>query len=352
MRAQVSKVDFSGQYFYCGIDIHKKNWAVTIMTDDMPLKTFTQDASPELLVKYLNRNYPGGRYIAAYEAGYFGFNTQRKLEGHGVECLVINPSDIPTTHKEKDQKRDPIDSRKIARSLRAGQVRSIWVPPVTVTQDRQLIRTRKQLVKDRVRIKNRIKAFLQIHGIEYPERFLIVQTHWSKAFIKWLEEIKLEGPSGTEALQSLVRILKHTRDELVVLSQRIKELSEDQRYHQAYTRLIVIPGIGRLTAMTILTEIGDINRFRNADAFRSFIGLIPRSHSSGEKDYTGRITNRKSINLRSLLVESAWCAIRADPEYLYIFNQYKNRMETNKAIVRTTRKLANHIYFTLREVYR
>ena len=350
MRAQVSKVEFSGQTFYCGIDIHKKNWAVTIETDDMSLKTFTQDANPDLLVKYLNRNYPGGRYIAAYEAGYFGFNTQRRLTDQGVECLVINPSDIPTTHKEKDQKRDPIDSRKIARSLRAGQIRTIWIPPVTVVQDRQLIRTRKLLVKDRVRTKNRIKAFLQLHGIEYPERFINVQTHWSKAFIKWLEGIQLEGPSGTEALQSLVRILKHTRDELVILSKRIKELSEDERYHLAYSRLIAIPGIGRLTAMTILTEVGDINRFRSADAFRSFIGLIPRTHSSGEKDYKGRITNRKSVNLRSLLVEAAWSAIRADPEYLYIFNQYKNRMETNKAIVRTTRKLANHIYFSLKEV--
>jgi transposase len=352
MQTQSNEVDFSGQNFYCGIDIHKKNWAVTIETDDMPLKTFTQDANPELLVKYLHRNYPGGRYIAAYEAGYFGFTTQRMLTDQGVDCLVIHPSDIPTTHKEKDQKRDPIDSRKIARSLRAGQIRSIWVPPVTVSQDRQLIRTRKLLVKDRVRTKNRIKAFLQLHGIEYPDQFKKIQSHWSKAFIKWLEGIQLECLSGTEALQSLIRILKHTRDELVVLSERIKELSEAERYHRAYSRLIALPGIGRLTAMTILTEVGDINRFRSADAFRSFIGLIPRSHSSGEKDYKGRITNRKSVNLRSLLVEAAWSAIRADPEYLYIFNQYKNRMETNKAIVRTARKLTNRVYFTLRELSR
>ena len=98
MQTQSNEVDFSDQNFYCGIDIHRKNWAVTIETDDMPLKTFTQDANPELLVKYLHRNYPGGRYIAAYEAGYFGFTTQRMLTDLGVDCLVIHPSDIPTTH--------------------------------------------------------------------------------------------------------------------------------------------------------------------------------------------------------------------------------------------------------------
>ena len=352
MQTQINEVDFRDQNFYCGIDVHKKSWTVTIETDDMPLKTFVQEADPDQLVRYLNRNYPGGSYFAAYEAGYFGFTTQRKLTKQGVKCLVVHSSDIPTTHKEKDQKRDPVDSRKIARCLRTGQLKSIWIPPVTIIQDRQLIRTRKLLVKDRVRVKNQIKAFLQLHGIEYPEQFKKLQTHWSRAFIKWLESIQLEEASGTEALQSLVRILKHTREELVILSQKIKVLSEDERYSAAYSRLIVIPGIGRLTAMTILTEIGDVRRFRNVDAFRSYIGLIPRSNSSGEKDYDGRITTRKSANLRPLMVEAAWTAIRADPTYLFIYNQYKRRMDANKAIVRTTRKLANHIYFTLKEITR
>jgi transposase len=273
MQTQINKVDFSDQNFYCGLDIHKKSWSVTIETDNMHLKTFVQDPDPDQLVRFLNRNYPGGRYIAAYEAGYFGFSTQRKLSAQGVECLVVHPSDIPTTHKEKDQRRDKVDSRKIARSLRAGQLKPIWIPPVTLVQDRQLIRTRKLLVKDRVRTKNQIKAFLQLHGIEYPEQFKKIQTHWSRAYIQWLEELQLEEPSGTEALQSMVRMLKHTREELVILSQKIKVLSEDERYNAAYSRLIVVPGIGRLTAMTILTEIGDIKRFRNADVFRSYIGL-------------------------------------------------------------------------------
>lgn len=350
MLTQINEVDFSDQNFYCGIDIHKKNWAVTIETDHMPLRTFVQDADPDLLVKHLRKRYPGGRYYAAYEAGYFGFTAQRRLSEQGVECLVFNPSDIPTTHKEKDQKRDPVDSRKIARSLRTGQVKSIWIPPVVVEQDRQLLRTRKQLVRDQVRMKNRIKAFLQLHAIAYPERFANQRTHWSKAFIDWLGSVELEESSGTEALQSLVRSLNNTRDELLILSQRIKALTESERYQRGYARLIVIPGIGRLSAVTILTEVANINRFKNVDSFRSFIGLIPRSHASGDKDYKGRITNRKSTQLRSLIVEAAWSAIRTDPGYLYIFNQYKSRMDTNKAIVRTARKLANHIYFALKEV--
>lgn len=80
MLTQSNELDFSGQNFYCGNDIHKKNWAVTIETDGVSLKTFVQEADPDQLVRYLKRNYPGGRYIAAYEAGYLGFTTHRKLK--------------------------------------------------------------------------------------------------------------------------------------------------------------------------------------------------------------------------------------------------------------------------------
>ena len=131
MQTQSNELDFSGQNFYCGIDIHKKTWAVTIETDDISLKTFGQESDPDFLVRYLKRNFPGGNYLLGYEAGYFGFSLQRYLQSQGIKCLVIHPSDIPTTHKEKEQKRDPLDSRKIARVLRTGEVKSIWIPPVS-----------------------------------------------------------------------------------------------------------------------------------------------------------------------------------------------------------------------------
>ena len=350
MQIQRNELDFSGQIFYCGIDIHKKNWAVTIETDDMSLKTFSQEADPDLLVKYLHKNYPGGNYLIGYESGYFGFNLHRYLKEKDISCMVVHPADIPTTHKEKDQKRDPLDSRKIARVLRTGEVKSIWIPPLWLEQGRQLLRIRRTISKDQTRVKNRIKAFLQIHGIKYPVAFANNGSHWSKRFVNWLEEIQLEETSGTEALQSLVRSLKFIRTELLLVSRKIRELSLHKRYKTAYSKLIQVPGIGVLTSMIILTEIGTASRFKNVDSFRSFIGLIPRSHSSGEKDYQGRITNRGNTHLRALLVESAWSAIRKDPYYLHIYNTYKCKMKPNKALIRTARKLVNNIYFLLKEI--
>lgn len=348
MQAQIKKLDFAGQNFFCGIDMHRKNWAVTIETEDVSMRTFVQNADPELLIQHLRNNFPGASITAGYEAGYFGFWAQRKLEEAGIKCLVINPADIPTTHKEKEQKRDPSDSRKIARAIRNQDVNAIWVPPVSLQEDRQFMRTRKMLAKDLTRNKNRIKALLQLNGIQYPAPFAQPGSHWSRRFIKWLEGIRLTEETGTESLQTLLRNLLYLRSELLVISRKLRKLSQSERYRMAYERLIEIPGIGLIVSMTILTEIGDITRFRNTDQFRSYLGLIPTAHDSGEKEHPGRITKRANKPLRALLVEATWSAIRTDSTYLSIYRAYKKRMKENHALIRTAKKLANQIYYAIK----
>jgi transposase len=262
--------------------------------------------------------------------------------------MVIHPADIPTTHKEKDQKRDARDSRKIARAIKNKEVTPIWVPSIPIEQDRQLIRARHSLTKDQTRTKNRIKAILQLYRINYPGVFSQKGSHWSLRFIRWLEELRLEEPSGTEALQLQVRHLQYHRSELLLISKKIKALSINERYEKNCEKLINISGIGVLTAMSFLTEIGDVFRFNNTDAFRSYIGLIPRTNSSGEKDYHGSITHRANSYLRFLLVEAAWVAIRSDPYYLHLYRQYRKRMKDNRALIRVAGKLANRIFYCLK----
>jgi len=348
MQTQSKQLDFTGQKFFCGIDMHRKSWAITIETEDVSMRTFVQNADPDLLIQHMQNNFPGASIIAGYEAGYFGFWAQRKLKESGIECLVINPADIPTTNKEKNQKRDPSDSRKIARALRNKDVAAIWVPPVSVQEDRQYLRIRKALVKDLTRNKNRIKAILELNGIRYPAIFEQPGSHWSRRFIHWLEEIRLTEETGTESLQSLLRSLNFHRSELLIISRRIRKLAQGDRYKRDYEQLVTIPGIGLIVAMTILTEIGDISRFSSVDHFRSYLGLIPTAHSSGEKDHPGKITNRTNKHLRALLVEATWSAIRTDAGYLHTYRRYKQRMKENHALIRTAKKLANQIYYTLK----
>ena len=100
--------------------------------------------------------------------------------------------------------------------------------------------------------------------------------------------------------------------------------------------------------MTFLTEIEDINRFKSTDHLASFVGLIPKYHSSGEREITGEITFRGLTTLKQVLVESSWIAARIDPALSLAFNTYVKRMPPNKAIIRIARKLLNRIYYVLK----
>ena len=99
MESQNQPINFNGQTFYIGIDVHQKKWVISIRCNQMELKTFSMDPKPEQLNQYMQRNYPGGEYLSAYEAGYFGFWIHRKLESFGFKNIVINAADITADGK-------------------------------------------------------------------------------------------------------------------------------------------------------------------------------------------------------------------------------------------------------------
>jgi len=113
MQTQVTKrIDFRGKELFIGLDVHKKSWSVTIIVDGIEHSTFTQPPDPGCLCNYLHRMFPGASYHSAYEAGFCGYSIHRELNSLGIKNIVINAADIPTTQKDKLQKRDPVDSRK------------------------------------------------------------------------------------------------------------------------------------------------------------------------------------------------------------------------------------------------
>lgn len=106
MQAQVKELDFTGQDIYVGIDTHLKSWKVTIMVNKLLHKTYSQPPKAEVLHQYLSRNFPGGNYHSAYEAGFCGYWIHNKLKSLGINSIVVNAADIPTTDKERVQKED------------------------------------------------------------------------------------------------------------------------------------------------------------------------------------------------------------------------------------------------------
>ncbi len=338
-----NKLNFSGQHIYVGMDVHKKSWSVSIQTEQFEHKTFTQPPEVEKLTGYLERTFPGATYHTVYEAGFSGFWLHDRLKEKGINCMVVNPADVPTKDKERAGKTDRIDCRKLARGLRNGDMKGIYVPPRVKVEDRTLVRTRQSMVRKQTRCKNQITSILFFYGITIPE-----ESRWTRRFINWLESIRMERASGDFALKAHLEELNHLRQIIANLNRAILSLSRTEEYRSDVLLLKSVPGISTLTAMTLLTELADISRFSSLDKLASYAGLVPDIKSSGETEYANGITFRRNPALRALLIESSWVSVRKDPAMMMAFNKLSARMKKTQAIVHIAKKLLNRIRFVLK----
>jgi transposase len=336
---------FDNQNIYVGLDVHKKQWTVSIYAEEFEHKTFTQPPNAEPLYNYLRRNFPGANYFSAYEAGFCGYTPHRELCSLGINNIVINAADIPSSGKEKYTKTDGIDSRKIARELRAGHLKPIHVFEPNQEEIRTLSRVRFMLVKDHRKCKNRIKSLLMYYSLHIPLEF--DNNNWSKAFQDWIKNIKMNTEAGKVALDSLLDDYQNKHQQILDVTRKLRKLIKQYDNHK-YMLLRSIPGIGPLTAIALIAEIGDINRFKHLKHLSSYVGFIPFMRQSDENEFASGIHFRCNSFLRPLLVESAWMAVRSDPALLSYYQHHIVNSKPSKVIIKVARKLLNRIRFVLK----
>jgi len=309
----------------------------------MVLKTFTMNPSPHELSRYLCRNYPGGEYWSAYEAGFCGFWIHDELTKLGIRNIVVHAADVPTTDKEKDRKTDPLDSRKLARELEDNKLKSIYIPDLYHQQLRSLCRLRNQVTKNSTRVKNRIKGFLYYYGVSMPSHNEM--SHWSNNFIQWLKQVPFEHAAGTAYLRLCIEELLEHRKRLTEITRLLRKYSQENNLLKSVEWLRSVPGIGFVIAMSFYSELIDIKRFPNLNHLSSFFGLVESVHSSGTRDPDLGLTRRRNRYLRHLIIEAAWIAIRKDPVLLHKYNALTRRMVKQKAIVHIAKLLLNRIRY-------
>jgi transposase len=296
--------------------------------------------SPQELKKYLVTRYPNGNYYTVYEAGFCGFWIDKELNRLGINNIVVNAADVPTTNKERQKKSDKIDSRKLAKKLENGDLEGIYVPSDFHLELRSLARQRNTLTKEQTRTKNRIKGHLYFYGKKTESE----SRYWSGKYIKELKEMEFNYKPGKlcleQYLDELERIRKKTADIIKILRNSGKEY-EYKWIIDLLTK--TVPGIGFITAITLYTEIMDMRRFSTMEKLSSFVGLIPSTDSSGEKEHTKGITKRRNKYLRHLIIEAAWIAIRQDEALFQYYSQLTRRMKSQRAIVSVARKLLSRI---------
>jgi transposase len=329
--------DFSGRDLFVGIDVHKERWQVAICYEGLVLSNSSIEASAQLLITHLRKRYGEAHYSCVYESGPFGFSLCRSLWAAGMECMVVNPADVPGTDKERRSKTDRVDARKLARHLAAGQLEAIYVPCEQLQKQRSLMRFRKKVWGDLVRSKNRLKSELLFQGILLPKEF--ATPYWSHNLLQWIEQQAGRDEDLRDTLVLMLEEVRLLRGVLLKTERKLRELMRSQAYKENSELLRSIPGVGPLTAMLFLLEVGDIHRFKSFDALNRLIGFCPDSNSSGEKDIVTGLSVRRHSQLRSMLIEAAWQLIRRDAAMLDAYKELTKRMKGQDAIIRIARKL-------------
>ena len=271
----------------------------------MQLDNFSMDPDPQKLAEYLKRNYPEAEYRSVYEAGFSGFEAHRTLCKLGVNNIVINPADVPTSGKERNYKNDSIDSRKLARELENGSLEGIYIPEPENLVLRNLTRRKEQLTGNITRTKNRICSHLFFLGLKFRS--------WSGCSLKIMES---DAEKRFDyALSSDLRELRFLREERLRVIRSEHACLKHLKREEIQKNLESIPGIGFDTAVVLQAELWDMKRFKGKDQLNSYVGLAPHLVGSGEHEEVKSSGNRKKKQLHYRLIESAWRAVRFNREY-------------------------------------
>jgi len=307
----------SGEDLFVGIDLHKNRWHITIRTVDLELFSASIPGTWESLQRILAR-YAGPQLQAV----------------HGIPCLVTPPSLVPKEYGNR-VKTDRRDSSKLAQLLAKGLLKRVWVPSEEELYHRQVIRRRRQLVRDRVRTQSRIKAELRFYGIQLEEP----RGRWTQIYFETLRRLRFGNRWMQESFNRLLEQYECLCAQIDKQTELLRELSKTALYRERVEILQSIPGIGMISAMELLLELQDVSRFRRAEQLAAYVGLTPSQYSRADKVRMGRITGIGKNTLRAILVEASWQLIAKDQLMREKYDRIKIRSGGKRAIVAIARTL-------------
>lgn len=326
-----------GKEVFIGVDVHKESWHVTARTEGEEVFHGGIPSQYHALQRLFD-HFKDCKVKVAYEAGC-GFWLYDKLTEDGIEAIVVPPSLIPIESGNK-VKTDKRDSRKLAKLLEGNMLKRVYVLKEGDRVDRELLRTRRQIVEHRNDVARQIKSKLLFYGIRSP---FAPRYGWGRNYLEWLRGLDLPREGLKACFESLIELYEYLSEQLMKMTQRVKELSQSSKYRQRLKLLCSVPGIGTLIAMEILVELQDMERFKRAEELASYIGLTPSEFSTGQYVRQGRITRCGNKRVRTCLVESSWILITKDPLMRLKYHRLKSMQGAKRAIIAIARKLVIRI---------
>jgi transposase len=306
----------------CGLDVHKDSTYATIL-DPFGKIVSQVRMSNEKVLSYLSR-FDVGR--VAMESSNQVASLYRKLESRGYSVVVSHPKKTRYIAEAKI-KSDRVDSRAIAELARLDALPLAYMPEKEISVLREQVRRRAFLVRQRVKLRVKIKSILTYEGIRWPSEGGL----FTKKGVEWLHGLSVES------IESYLRIMRIFDDEIRLLNRQLRGLAEND---EDVRLLMTIPGIGYYSALLVKSEIGDINRFPFGDRLCSYAGLVPSTHASGSVVRHGGITKEGSRWLRWVMVEAAQTHVhRYDTAITRAYHRVAERRGRRVAVVAAAHKL-------------
>jgi transposase len=347
-----------------GCDLHDRMMLLKVAVDSgKPVRKSLPTANVAELIEWLRefaRRSEAPRIVFAYEASGLGFGLYDQLTEAGIECDVLAPTHLPHTAHRRQNKTDEKDAQMILDEVRAHvlagrELPAVWVPDPQTRDDREPVRLRLSLGEQRTQIKNQIRSLAKRSGLAFPAWFT-KSGEWSRRSVQWLRDVAAGSeadlkPGVRAVLARLVELHESFCTQMKALDKAIAELARSDRYAAAFRKLKLLPGVGTLTAMVFLTEIGDLNRFANRRQLGAYLGLAPSAHESGERDdRKGRITRQGPSQVRHVLCQAAWAALRCSKQWKATYERIRRGTSKRSkiAIVAVMRKLAIKMWQTAR----
>lgn len=295
------------------------------------------------------KNVGAERIVFAYEASGLGFGLYDQLEDAKIECHVVAPTGLERSVQHRRRKTDERDAEQLLGALRGhvlagNELPDVWIPSLQTRDDRDLVRARVDLADKLTAVKNETKSLLKRNGVRRANG---LGKGWTRRYFLWLEQLAGKdnqelAPGASVGLNSKLLQIEFLEAELLRLDGYVIKLAMTDRYHDAFYRLIRIKGVGNLTAMLFLTEMGDLARFENRRQIAAFLGLAPSTYESGEaNDRKGHITRQGPARVRKLLCQATWARIRTDERAKATYERLVERNPKHKkiAVVACMRRL-------------
>ena len=287
-----------------GMDVHKNSFTVCCYDIESEKTKHLTVLEPDYkqVIKYIasvRKHYPDGtEFVCGYEAGCLGYSLYNELSAHHVKCVILAPTTMPNLNNQR-YKTDKRDAENIAKCMAYHTYKEVYVPSKEDNRIKEYIRMRDDHKVAIKRIKQQILAFCLRFDKKYSK------DNWTQTHIKWLKQLSFDDEILQETFEEYLITFAYLLSKIEMLDKRIEEFAHNQTYVERVKRLECFLGIKAKTALSIVVEIGDFNRFATAEHFASYLGLTPGEHSSGDKQFRTGITKAGNGHIRKLLIEAA-----------------------------------------------